>query len=521
MKAENIMKAMPYRNGTKHSPPQAASRRNGTRQTAAPLLNARHQPCVDRSRPSSRGSADAASDTVSYYLIKIAEFPLLKLDEERALTREIAASRTRFRQCLLANDVALQGAVEVLMRIQSGELRMDRVLDIPVSDIALKRRMKKALQINLDTLHLLLRANRRDFAVAANRHEPRTRRRNAWRQIVRRRARAARLVEELPLRIDYIYELWHRVAQLYRQTIDGDHQTLAPGARRRALWELARQSLETPRTFQRSFRQLDRLRHQYETAKRALSNGNLRLVVSIAKGFTNRGLSLLDLIQEGNGGLLKATDKFDCEREIKFATYATWWIRQSILQALADHSRTVRLPVYVSRQVMRTQELERQLFHELGHEPNVEDIVTAGQLSRDDTIHFLRYSRQPLSLDREGDTCDDGVLGNVVPDERYVPPPVLMHLHQLKSRLAGILGTLEFREREVIALRFGLVDGKPLTLREIGDRIAVSRERVRQIERDAFKKLKQPGHLVSLEGFLDETNDSHATASSRRQLAAS
>ena len=216
------------------------------------------------------------------------------------------------------------------------------------------------------------------------------------------------------------------------------------------------------------------------------SNGNLRLVVSIAKGFTNRGLSLLDLIQEGNAGLLKAADKFDCDRNLKFSTYATWWIRQSVFQALADHSRTVRLPVYVSRHVLRTQELAQQMFHQLGREPNVDDIVEAAQLSKDDARHFVRYSRQPLSLDREGETCEDGVLGNVVPDEGHVPPLVLLHQRQLKSRLDGILDTLEMRERQVIALRYGLGDDEPLTLREIGDRISVSRERVRQIERDAF-----------------------------------
>ena len=523
------MKTMLYRNGTRHGSQKTDRRRHGATNSIA-----RRQLTRAQCHISPRGTADAANDTISYYLIKIAEYPLLTLDEELAVTRDIAFSRTWFRRRLLETDIALRGAVDLLTRIRDGELRMDRVLNIPVSELELKHRLRKSLQLNLNTLGALLRANRRDFAVAAHLQLPRRQRKEAWQRIIRRRGKAARLVEELPLRIEYIYELFHQVKRLYGQTVQCDRCSASQRStssrqrtcgeqyrrqRRFALCELARQSLETPRTFERAFRHIDRHRRQYEAAKRTLSNGNLRLVVSIAKGFTNRGLSLLDLIQEGNAGLLKAADKFDHDRKLKFSTYATWWIRQSVFQALADHSRTVRLPVYVSRHVLRTQELSQQLFHELGHEPNVDDIVEAAQLSKDNARHFVRFSRQPLSLDQEGEMCEDGLLGNVLPDERHIPPMVLLHQRQLKSRLGGILDTLEMRERQVIAFRYGLGDDNPLTLREIGGRISVSRERVRQIERDAFKKLKQPAHLFSLQGFLDETSD--VSASAHQQLVAS
>ena len=487
----------------------------------APPVVVRGPVPVKPTRVNLRGTVNAANDAISYYLIKIAEYPLLNLQEERYWTQEIALSRALFRKQLLSNDVSLVVATELLARVQAGELRMDRVLDIPVSDMALKRRLQKTLGINLETLRRLRHGNRRDFAVSANKRQADVERRLAWRRIVRRRAKAAQLIEELPLRIEYIYEVLHQFEQAYRH-LEQCLSRMNPAARRRGLWQLSCATLETPRTFQRSFQRVRACRRRYESAKKTLANANLRLVVSIVKGFKNRGLSLLDLIQEGNAGLFKATDKFDYTRQIKFSTYATWWIRQAVLQSIADHSRTVRLPVYVSRHVIRTQELERRLFHELGRQPNTDDLVTAGELSCADTRHFLRYGRQPLSLDCEGEGCNEGVLGQVVPDERYVPPPELMHHHQLKSRLHGILGTLEYREREVIALRFGLGDSEPLTLREIGDRIAISRERVRQIERDAFKKLKQPLHLLSLKGFLDDTDSSRATVDSgRRQLFAS
>ena len=179
------MKTMLYRNGTRHASQKKASRRNGATNSVA-----RRQLTHAQCQPSPRGKADAAGDTISYYLIKIAEYPLLTLDEERAVTREIAFSRRRFRRRLLETDIALRGAVEVLTRIRDGELRMDRVLNIPVSDLGMKRRLRKSLQLNLKTLGALLRANRRDFAVAAHLQLPRRERQEAWRRIIRRRGKS-------------------------------------------------------------------------------------------------------------------------------------------------------------------------------------------------------------------------------------------------------------------------------------------------------------------------------------------
>lgn len=497
-----------YRNRTSHSLPITTSPQLSQTKAVGERLAVRNP-----YRPNPRGTADAASNTISYYLIKIAEFPLLSNSEERKVTREIATNRAKFRQRLLATDIAIREARELLKRVRDGKLRMDRVLDIPASDLKMKRNLKKILLINLHTLGKLLRSNREDFAIVANSRRPHRQRHQAWRRIIRRRGKAARLIEELPLRIGFIYELFQKVERIYRQTVQqnnnlSNQRLLAEHSyqRRRAnLYALARQSLETPRTFERSFRKINQYRKEYESAQRQLANGNLRLVVSIAKGFANRGLSLLDLIQDGNAGLLKATDKFDPERAIKFSTYATWWIKQSILQAIIDHSRTIRLPVYASRHVLRTRELAQKLIQDLGREPNLDDIVEAGQLSRDETRHFIRFSKQTLSLDRKSENHTDGDLGNLVPDEEHVPTTIM--LHQLKAQLHGILETLERREREVIALRYGLENSEPLTLREIGDRISVSRERVRQIERTAFRKLKQPKHIHSLKGFLDEPVD--------------
>ena len=463
-------------------------------------------------------AVDAASDTVGYYLIKIAEHPLLSSEQERSAARSIEHNRTLFRKGLLSSDVTLRGAAKLFRQIRDGHRRMDRVLDIPVADLPRKRRLRKVLLVNLKTLEWLLVANRLDFLIAVNQRKPNRVRRSAWRRIVRRRRKGATLVEELPLRIERLYELLAELVQLGRR-VDNlqrhfDGKEGAPNghpvwARCDESWQLSQNIHETPHTLARKIRQVTRYRRQYEAAKRTLCHGNLRLVVSIAKRFTHRGLGMLDLVQEGNGGLMRAAEKFDRHRGIRFSTYATWWIRQSIMQAITDHGKTVRLPVYVSRKMHRTEDVAQRLFHELGRQPTIDDIARAARLSRTEIHCFLRYSRHPLSLDDEDGKGDDATLGHLVRDHSHKSPLVELHERQLKSRLGSILDTLEHREREVISLRYGLDHGQPLTLREIGEIISVSRERVRQIERDALRKLKNPYHLAALVGFLDVPPDAN------------
>ena len=246
------------------------------------------------------------------------------------------------------------------------------------------------------------------------------------------------------------------------------------------------------------------LQKQYDAAKRDLSAGNLRLVVSIAKRYRNRGLSFLDLIQEGNTGLMRAVDKFEYARGYKFSTYATWWIRQAITRAIADQSRTIRVPVHMIDTMSRVRTVTRELVQENGREPSVEETAAAAGLSLDDTRCIMKMSRQPLSLDQPVGDHDDSYFGEFLQDHRDDDPLYDINQELLKHRLDDVMQSLNYREREILRLRYGLTDGYAYTLEEVGKIFSVTRERVRQIEAKAVRKLQQPYRCRGLLGFLDQ-----------------
>jgi RNA polymerase primary sigma factor len=306
--------------------------------------------------------------------------------------------------------------------------------------------------------------------------------------------------------IKVLEEFSKRVNEL-RQRIVAHKRARGPIAERKPWLSEYRSILiacqETPTSLRTRIVRIKAVYAEYQQAKRELSEGNLRLVVSIAKKYRNRGLSFLDLIQEGNAGLMRAVDKFEYRRGFKFCTYATWWIRQAITRAVADQSRTIRIPVHMVETMSRVRNVSRQLLQEKGREPTIEETARRARTTVDEARRVLAMSRYPISLDRPVGNSEDSHFGDLLPDGTAESPAIGAAQEMLRGRINKVLKTLSYREREIIKLRYGLGDGYSYTLEEVGHIFKVTRERIRQIEAKAVRKLQQPSRSQELVGFLD------------------
>jgi RNA polymerase primary sigma factor len=417
-----------------------------------------------------------------------------------------------FRRKMLQCDYCARNSLDLLQQVHNGTMSFDRTIKTGTARYLIKNVIKKRLPENIKTVDRLLKFNQNLFKKAvANQNKDETK--AALKRIHRNKRKIATLLEELSLRTSRIQPIksklhgicnkMHQLEQSIAAGPNEDINTEDIDAMKQELSGLQELVMETPKQLDKRLRTLDRVFSQYENTKRTLSSANLRLVVSIAKKYRNRGLTFLDLIQEGNTGLMRAVDKYEYRRGYKFSTYATWWIRQAITRAIADHARTIRIPVHMIETMSRLRTAGKVLHQKLGREPTIEEIAKEAEMSVEESRRVLKISKHPISLDRPIGESEDSYFGDFIEDDEIDSPVLSATQEMLKERIDVVLKTLSYREREIIKLRYGIGDGYTYTLEEVGRIFKVTRERVRQVEAKAIRKLQHPVRARKLEGFLD------------------
>ncbi|MFH1882909.1 MAG: RNA polymerase sigma factor RpoD [Planctomycetota bacterium] len=451
-------------------------------------------------------------DPIRMYLTQMGQIPLLTRKSEIALARKIEIARMTFRRKMLQNDYCARNSLDLLQQVHNGMMSFDRTIKVGTAPQFTKSVIKKRLPENIRTVDKLLKINQDLFKKTLTDHNNKEAK-TALKRIRRNKRKVATLLEELSLRTSRIQPIKNKLHgicgkmhQLEQTITAGPNDNITVddiNTMRQELTGLTELVMEAPKQLNKRLYSLDRVFGQYENTKRTLSSANLRLVVSIAKKYRNRGLSFLDLIQEGNTGLMRAVDKYEYRRGYKFSTYATWWIRQAITRAIADHARTIRIPVHMIETMSRLRTAGKVLHQKLGREATVEEIAEEAEMTVEETRRVLKISKHPISLDRPIGESEDSYFGDFIEDNAIDSPVASATQEMLKERIDVVLKTLSYREREIIKLRYGIGDGYTYTLEEVGRIFKVTRERVRQVEAKAIRKLQHPVRSRKLEGFMD------------------
>jgi len=457
-------------------------------------------------------------DPVRMYLTQMGEISLLTREEEIRLAKKIETTRMIFRRRVLENDYSIQQSVEVLEQVHEGDLPFDRTMKISTAEEDAKGKIAARIPINLKTTKQLLELNRLGWdELDAPGRIAKARATDITERLATRRRKMTTLIEELSLRTSKVQPLLKKLRSISNKMIEL-RNTVAKAkdfpdrydpedimVMREELAGMRSLVLCEPEELVDRVLNITMVFDEYEQAKRDLSGGNLRLVVSIAKKYRNRGLSFLDIIQEGNTGLMRAVDKYEYKRGYKFSTYATWWIRQAITRAIADHARTIRIPVHMIETMSKLRNIAKNLLQDFGREPTIEEIAEVAEMPVSEARRVMKISRHPISLDRPVGESEDSYFGDFIEDQSADNPSETATSDMLRQRIEQVLKTLTYREREIIKLRYGIGDGYTYTLEEVGRIFKVTRERVRQVEAKAIRKLQHPVRARKLQGFVDGT----------------
>ena len=457
-----------------------------------------------------------SSDPIRLYLNQMSSLGLLTKEEEIVCSKKIELTRRLFRRSVMESPLALQTAFGVQTKVYHGKLPFDRTMKISATERLAKDQILKRMPANLKTLAALLEATTGDFELLVRKSTSPKLKQQVRTRFLQRRRRALVLVEEMSLRTRRVYALMKQLEKIsermdtIRNLLSGKKSNMVPERRmmlRNELRQLILTTQESPRSLRNRVKLMRTRLAAYEQAKSELSRGNLRLVVSVAKKYRNRGMSFLDLIQEGNTGLMRAVDKFEYRRGYKFSTYATWWIRQAITRAIAEQARTIRIPVHMIDALTKLRAVSRNLYQQTGREPGISEIAAAADIPVDEARRIMQMGANPISLEHPVGDMDDTCFGEFVSDNSFERPEKSASNEMLKNEIGKVLKMLTPREREILKLRYGLEGSYSYTLEEVGRIFQVTRERVRQIEAKAVEKLQNPLRSRHLEGFLDPVDE--------------